>query len=183
MRRTVLGVLAMMALAACSAKEERKLTIEDIRGAIVLESTTQSVGWGYQLRGMYIDGDGKVWAYEQHGTPWYPEKLKHGELTERDMLAKHQGARQIGTVDPKLLVDMAQLIPVAAKGTIVRAAGSGEQETSGTVETAYELDREKKVYTEIILAGSGDKSATNSSESARMLVDYLHQVQNLVGYR
>jgi hypothetical protein len=141
------------------------------------------MGWDYQLHGMYIDGDGKVWSYEQHGTPWYPEKMKKGELTERDMLAKHKNAKQIGTVDPKLLVDMAQLIQAAAKGSIVRAAGSGEGESSGTLETAYELDRETKKYTEVILSGTGEKKATNSSESAKMLVDYLHQVQNLVGYR
>ncbi|MEO8605207.1 MAG: hypothetical protein ABI629_21745 [bacterium] len=182
MRRMLLGILVLL-LAACTAHEEKKLTREDIAGAVVLESTTMQMGWDYQLRGMYIDGDGKVWAYEQHGTPWYPEKLKPGELSERDMLAKHKGARQIGEVDPRVLIDMAQMISAAAKGPIVRATGIGEAESSGTLEVAYHLDRTYKTYTEIILAGSGDKGATNNSESAKLLLDYLHQVQSLVGYR
>jgi hypothetical protein len=178
----VLGLLVLL-VAGCTTKEKDKITAADIRGAVVLETTIVTMGWDYQMRGMYIDGDGKVWAYERHGTPWYQEKLKPGELTERDMLSKHKGAQQIGTVDPKLLLDMAQMIPAAAKGPITRAAGSGEGEGGGTLEVAYQLDRDLKTYTEIILTGSGNKSATNPNASAKVLVEYLHQVQNLVDYR
>ena len=182
MRRMGLGMLVLL-VAGCSAMEEKKITHEDIKGAVVLETTTVSMSWDYEMRGMYIDGEGKVWSYAQHGTPWYQEKLKQGVLTERDMLSKHKGATQIGTVDPKLLLDMAQMIPAAAKGPIIRAAGSGEGDSGGTLAVAYQLDRDKKTYTEIILAGSGDKSATNPNASATVLVEYLRNVQSLVGYR
>ena len=176
----IAALLASAAVGGCSTKQE-PVKASDIRGAVVLEQTTWDLGWSYSMRGMYIDGDGNVWSFEQHGNPWYQEKLKQGEMTERDMLAKHKGARKIGTVDPALLLDMAQLIPAAEKGKITRAAGSGEG--SGTLQVAYRLDQSTKVYHEIILAGSGERTATNSSTAAKSLIDYLENVQRLVEYK
>ena len=54
------------------------------------------------------------------------------------MLTKHANARQIGTVDPKLLHDMAAMIKPAARGTVTRAAGSTAR--AGTLEVAYLFD-------------------------------------------
>jgi hypothetical protein len=180
MRRMVIAALALvLAGAGCSTMEP--VTAADIKNAVVLEQTTWDLGWNYSMHGMYIMGDGTVWSYEQHGAPWYPEKLKAGEMHERDMLAKHKGARQIGTVDPSLLLDMAQLIPQADKGPITKAAGSAEG--GGTLRVAYHLDRDKKIYREIILEGTGDKSATNDSSAAETLLSYLQNVQQAVGYR
>lgn len=180
--RWVAVAMAALALAGCGAADkQRPVAAADLRGAVVLETTTWSYEFNYVMRGMYIDGDGGVWAYEQHGTPWYPDHLKAGELSERDMLAKHEGARRIGSVDPALLLDMAQLVPRAAKGPITRASTSGD--ASGTLEVAYQLDRDRKRYTEIILAGSGARTATNDSHAAAALLDYLREVQRLVGYQ
>lgn len=182
MRWLAVVMAVAMGSAGCGAKDpQRPVSAADLRGAVVLETTTWSYEFNYVMRGMYIDGDGNVWAYEQRGTPWYPDHLKAGELSERDMLAKHEGARRIGTVDPALLLDMAQLIPRAAKGPITRAATSGD--ASGTLEVAYRLDRDSKRYTEIILSGSGARTATNDSQAAAALRDYLRQVQGLVGYQ
>lgn len=180
MRWVVIATLAL-ALGGVGCSTMEPLTAADIKNAVVLEQTTWDLGWSYSMHGMYIMGDGTVWSYEQHGAPWYQEKLKSGEMTERDMLSKHKGARQIGTVDPSLLLDMAQLIPTAAKGPITRAVPGSEG--SGTLRTAYRLDRERKVYTEIILEGSGDRTATNDSSAADTLLSYLQNVQQAVGYR
>jgi len=180
MRWMAMAVVAV-ALAGCSTAD-KPVAAADLRGAVVLETTTWESEFNYVMRGMYIDGEGKVWSYAQHGTPWYPDRLKYGEMSERDMLAKHKGARQIGTVDPKLLLDMAQLIPDAARGPITRAAPSGDGGGSGTLDVAYRLDRDTKVYRQIILAGAGDRMATNENSSAAILLDYLREVQRLVGY-
>ena len=163
-RRLWLIGLAVTVTAGCASTEKR-LTAADIAGAVVLETYTVDLGWNYRLAGMYIDGNGGVWAYEQRGTPWYPEKLKPAELSERDMLTKHRGAKRIGTVDVQRLVEMAELIPAAGRGRITRA--HPEREGSGRIDAAYRLDREARTYTEIVLDGSGDLEATNSSGEAR----------------
>ena len=116
--------LLLLGCAACSTKDADKLLEREVTGKVLLESYTVEMTWGYKLSGLYVDGDGSVWAYEHTGTPWYPEKLKPGELSERDMLTKHKNAHQIGTVDRKLLLDMAQMIKPAARGKVTRAAGS-----------------------------------------------------------
>ena len=175
----VLLVGAAVVLAGC-ASTEKKLTAKDIAGAVVLETYSVDLGWNYQLKGMYIDGDGGVWAYEQHGTPWYKEKLKSYELSERDMLTKHKGARRIGTVDQDRLLEMAEQIPAAGRGRITRA--HPELEGNGSLDVAFTLDRDSHTYTEIILSGTGDLAATNSSGEARALVDYLREVAEAVGY-
>ena len=59
------AVLALVA-AACSA-ERKRVTAADIAGSVVLETYSVNLGWNYQLRGMYIDGDGGVWVYELQG--------------------------------------------------------------------------------------------------------------------
>ena len=149
----------------------------------MLETYSVNLGWNYQLRGMYIDGDGGVWVHELHGTPWYPERIKTiNELSERDLLTKHKNAQRIGTVDVPELVRMADLIHGASHATITRA--HPENEGGGSLDVAYMLDRsEARVATEIILSGTGDLSATNDSGEARALEDYLREVAAAVGYK
>jgi len=166
--------LALLACAACSSKNDRLLEHE-VTGKVLLESYTVEMTWGYKLSGIYIDGDGGVWAYEQTGTPWYPEKLTPGELSERDMLTKHKNRHRIGTVDRKQLLDMAQMIKPAARGKVTHAASS--YAGSGSVDVAYLFDPETERYHEIILAGEGDRIATNSAPEAQVLLDYLRNVE------
>jgi hypothetical protein len=176
-----LGV-AMLALieVGCSTAE-KKITAADIAGTVVLETYRIDLGWNYRLAGMYIDGDGGVWSYELRGTPWYPERLKSGELSARDLLTKHKGATRIGTVDLQQLVEMARMIPGAAKGRITRA--HPELEGNGSRDVAYTLDKARRTYKEVILSGTGDLTATNDSGEARALIDYLREVEQAVGYR
>lgn len=174
------GVALALALVACTSREKQRLTAADIADTVVLETYRVNLGWQYELKGMYIDGNGGVWAYAQHGTPWYPEKLKTGEVSERDLLTKHKGAQRIGTVDLGLLVQMAEQIPGAQKGRVTRA--HPELEGSGWLDVAYTLDRHSRTYTEVVLAGGGDLTAANDSGEAQSLLDYLREVQQAVGY-
>ena len=176
----VVGVVLGLLAAACSTKDP-KITAADIAGTVVLETYRVDLGWNYQLKGMYIDGNGDVWAYELHGTPWYPEKLKTGEVSERDLLTKHKNATRIGTVDLDLQVQMARQIKGAGRGPITRA--HPENEGHGSVDVAYTLDRKTRTYTEIVLSGTGDLTATNGSGEARSLIDYLREVEQAVGYQ
>ncbi len=182
MRMRGLALALLFTLAGCGAMDDPKITADDIAGTVVLERYTLQLGWDYRLSGMYIDGDGIVWAYEHHGTPWYPEKLKLGELSERDMVTKHKGARQVGTVDTRTLLDNARLIPAASRGHITRTHADGTGDSGGTLEVAYQLDPTKRLYKEVVLSGSGDRTATNASGEARALLDYLREVERSVGY-
>jgi hypothetical protein len=173
--------LLLLGLTACNTKRDSpKLFDREITGEVLLETYTVQMTWGYKLSGMYINADGTVWGYEQNA-PWYPDKVKAGELSDRDMLTKHKGANQIGTVDRKLLHDMAQMIKPATQGVTARptVANTG----GGTLEVAYLYDPETLVYREVVLSGSGDRVAGNSSAEAQQLLDYLHHVQQLVGWQ
>lgn len=177
--RGVVAVVVLLALAGCSSTSELDRLIDrEVTGKILLESYTIEMTFGYKLSGMYIQSDGTVWKYEHTGTPWYPDKLRPGELSARDMLTKHKGARQIGTVDTKLLHDMSEMIKPAARGKVVRPVGSGD--SGGSLDVAYLYNPGTSVYREIILAGQGDRVASNSAPEAQMLVDYLREVQALV---
>jgi hypothetical protein len=177
MRWMVIALLLLCA-AGCSSKKDEPLSDSDIAGTVVFETYEIDLRWDYSLRGTYIDGDGLVWSYDRTGAPWYPEKLKKGVFTAKDMLSKHKNAVQIGTVDRALLLDMAQMIQPASRGKIVKVAGQGDG--AGTVEVAYIYDKSEATYTEVILAGSGDRAATNSASEARMLLDYMREVNDLV---
>lgn len=170
-------VVALLAAVGCSTTRERLLD-DEVTGDVLLESSSVEMTWGYQLSGMYIKADGTVWSYELTGTPWYPDKLKPGELSAHDMLTKHKGARQIGTVDPKLLHDMAAMIKPAARGKVTRP---GITDGGGTLEVAYLYNPKQSTYREIVLAGQGDRVASNSAPQAQMLLDYLRDVQRLMG--
>lgn len=168
--------LLLLAGAGCSTTTDRLLD-DEVTGEILLESYTVEMTWGYRLSGMYIRADGTVWSYEHTATPWYPDKIRLGELSARDMLTKHKGARQIGTVDPTLLRDMAVMITPAARGKVTRP---GTTAGGGTLEVAYLYNPKLSTYREIVLAGQGDRVASNNAPEARILVDYLREVQKLV---
>jgi hypothetical protein len=178
MKRGWLALL-LIACAACAAQREtERALLRQEPGKVLFESYTVEQTWGYKLSGMYIESDGTVWVYEHTGTPWYPEKLKPDELSERDMLIKHKNARQIGKVDPTQLTDMTALFKPAARGKVTRVSGPGTGD--GTVEVAYLLDRKASTYHEIVLAGQGDRVASNSAPEAQLLLDYFHNVQRLM---
>jgi len=172
-------VLAVFGSAACSSIQGGDHLLDrEITGEVLFESYSIDQTWTYKLSGMYIAADGTVWEYERVGTPWYPEKLKPGELYERDMLSKHKDAQQIGTVDRTLLRQMADMIKPAARGHVARSTGSAYG--NGALDVAYLLDPTSSTYHEIILAGYGERAASNDAPEARMLLDYLHDVQRLV---
>lgn len=177
MRWMMIALLALGA-AGCSSRADEPLTDRDIAGAVLFETYEVDFSFNYKLRGTYIDGDGLVWSYDHSGTPWYPSGLKPGELSAKDMLSKHRNAVQIGTVDRALLLDMAQMIKPASRGKIVKLPILGS--SGGKLEVAYIYDKSDGSYTEVILAGSGDRAATNSAAEAKVLLDYMHEVNGLV---
>lgn len=179
-----LGVAAVLLLlgAGCSTKGDAESNLDrtvkrEVVGDVVFESYTIDMTWGYKLSGMYITADGRVWSYERT-SPWYPERIKPGELSRRDMLTKHAGATQIGTVDVIQLRDVSAMIKPAAKGPITKAGDIGAG--GGSVELAYLFDPQTQVYYEVILAGQGERVAGNAAPEAQLLLDFLHEVQRMV---
>lgn len=172
--------LALLGCMACSTKSDADKRLDrEVTGQVLFESYEVDMTWGYKLSGLYIDADGTVWAYEQSGTPWYAERLQPGELSERDLLTKHKDPHQIGTVDRARLHDMAQMIKPASRGTVAHAAGSNAGD--GALDVAYLFDPETSTYHEIILAGHGNRVASNSAPETRVLLDYLGEVKRIVG--
>lgn len=173
MRRAWLAVV-LCAGVSCSSSDYDPNIDRERPGTVLFESYSVDLTWGYKLTGIYIEADGSVWEYESAGTPWYPEKLKSGELTATDMLTKHRNARQVGWVDREQLRDMAGLIGAAARGSV--AADPGWGELGGSLDVAYKFDRGSSIYREVVLSGNGSRVATNSSPEAQVLLDYLRDV-------
>ncbi len=177
--RRILLVVAVAVWVGCSMKTEAERQREhEVTGDVLFESYQVDMTWGYQLSGLYIEKDGSVWTYAQSGTPWYPEHLKPNELFARDLVTKHKDARQVGQVDPVQLRDMAQMIKPAARGPIAHAAGSNFGD--GGLDVGYLYDPETSIYYEVILAGRGNRVATNRAPEAQILRDYLQHVKQLV---
>ena len=177
-----LWIAALVLLAAGCPKGDAASDLDrnfrrEKTGDVLFESYAIDMTFGYNLSGMYITSDGRVWKYERT-TPWYADRIKPGTLSRRDMLTRHEGATQIGTVDPTHLRDVAVLIKPAANGPITKWSDVGAG--SGTVDLAYLYNPESGTYYEVILAGSGERVASNSAPEARLLLDYLRDVKALV---
>ena len=129
--------------------------------------------WGYQRRGLIIDGSGKVLRHDVRadGKPpaqrWMPADAAH--LTEQDLAARYEGARATDRTVPP--TEISAHLPLIAEAA---ATKPGEGQTTAADMgswTTYCLLRDARTatYAEVLLDERGDLTRSNPSPAARQL--------------
>ncbi len=148
-------------------------------GRVLFDSYKLETEWGYHLQGIYIDSAGLVWSYE-HREPWFPSEQRATVVGEDDLLRKYDGAKRVGSVDPRVIEKMVTLIDGAARGRVSRETPSFER--SGSLEVAYVYKPRAGNYHQVYLHGGGAWAARNFSTEARDLIEWLAEVKKTVGF-
>ncbi len=178
MRKAAVAVVLTLTMAACTMlglSEDGPLAT----GRVLFDAYRLDTEWGYHLEGIYIDSEGLVWSYEQR-EPWFPSEQRATVVRWDDLLRKYDGAKRVGSVDPRVIAKMAALIDGAARGRVSRETPSFER--SGSLDVAYVYKRSSGDYHQVYLHGGGSWAARNFSAEARELVDWLAEVKKTVGF-
>lgn len=178
MKKGVLVVLIALALVGCA---ELRGEVDDPLqpGRVLFDSYRVDTEWGYKLDGIYIDSDGLVWYYS-HDEPWYPAEQRATVVTEKDLLTKYDGAERVGSIDPRVLKEMADLIPGASRGRVSRDTPLLER--NGNLDAAYVFILRTGNYKLVFLRGGGAWAARNFSPEAKRLLEWLGEVKTTVGF-
>ena len=101
MKRFATAALTLFVLAACNAPgPAAPETTEPVAQHWICGREYVNFAWGYQRRGVVLDGDGHVWSYQIKGTPqslpnpWQPKDLN--KLTAADLSVRYNGAVDTG---------------------------------------------------------------------------------------
>ena len=177
MKRLALTLPALASLCACTTGAADGPIASGPSQRWICGSEYENFAWGYQRRGVVLDGEGHVWSYDFKGTPtslpnpWRPKDLN--VLTEEELRVRYNGAVDTGQrVDPDdiarhiaLIIDASKTLP--GEG---RHAGADMGET-----TVYCLARNVPyaTYRQVLLDQKGDIETANPSSSARALSSWL----------
>jgi len=133
--------------------------------------------WGYQRRGVVIDGTGAIWRYDFKGSPnalvnpWQPKNLSG--LTDKELDVRYNGASDTGKrINPDDIAQRMALIREAASTppTEPRQHGADMGET-----VLYCLARNVPgaTYRQVLIDQKGDYESTNPSSAAKELAVWL----------
>jgi hypothetical protein len=106
--------------------------------------------------------------------------MRGGVIGEDDLLRKIADAERIGSVSPRVLAEQIELIPAAQEAKTIRDWQSYER--GGALDLVYTYEPVRKNYKQVILKGTGDWTARNTSRESRMLLAWLNEVKKKVGY-
>jgi len=135
------------------------------------EMTHANYAWVKQLRGVYIDRQGDVYAYDHSHAMWEP--ADPDAYTAEELLQKFDSQKDhIGTVDAATLRRMTALIDAAAQGRLSEPVN--ECADAGiTAYLAYQFDRNSGKYLPVVLYQAGDWAQKNLSDEAATLSEWL----------
>ncbi len=144
---------------------------DPIRQKFLFEITYVNHAWGFQLRGIYIDNQGRVYKYDHSHEVWQPS---NPELyTEEELFRKFESNKEfVKTVDKQVLFEMYNLINAANEGMLSKPV-SNCADAGFTAYLAYLFDRKAHTYKPILLYQTGDWAQKNLSQSAKVLYEWL----------
>jgi hypothetical protein len=137
------------------------------------ERSYTNFAWGFQHRGIYVDGRGTVYsyAYQRGEKPW--SRGRDAMLTEQALEEKYRHSRKVvGAVDPRELQEKVRLIGVASQGEYSERVQRGADQ-GGTASLCYLYDAVTDRYRPVELKVEGDWNSENLSPSAKELVRWL----------
>ena len=137
----------------------------------------ENFAWGYQRRGVVLDGDGRVWRYEFKGTPaslpnpWHAKDL--GALTEEELRQRYNGAVDTGKrVSADDIAQHMVLIHDAARASPTTPRNAGAD--MGTYMLyCFERNAAGATYRQVLIDQKGDFESTNPSSAAKALAAWL----------
>ena len=144
-----------------------------VTGKFVFEYCHSNPAPGDTLSGFYIDAEGSIWTYNHGGDPWSPSRVD-GLFYEFDLKEKYRDANKAGTVDKAVLSAMISLIEPASQAELKqRKAGN---DIGSLTYMAYLYDPVGDTYKEVILSSKGDPITENTSNAAKILIQWLGSV-------
>ena len=171
-------ILIPLVIISCSSKIKRiSETTPPTHQRVLFGYSFVNHAWGYQNRGWFIDNHGLAKAYSVRNPKMWHEAAQTGPdsgfISEADLLSDYaQANRTIFEYSHFILSGKIKLIPKAAAGEITSLTHSsfdaGQQKYC-----AYQWDKAKGKYKEILLSISGDWTQTNLGPAADTLNTWL----------
>ena len=182
MRRLAVASLSVVTLAACNtpATTSEPPAKEPTAQRWICGREYENHAWGYQRRGVVLDGDGNIWRYDFKGTPtslpnpWSPKDLN--SLTEEELKVRYNGAVATGKqITPDDIAQHMALIREAARTPPTQGRQVGADMGANVV---YCLARNVPgaTYRQVLIDQKGDFESTNPSSAARELATWLGRV-------
>lgn len=181
MKRFATAALTLFVLAACNAPgPAAPETTEPVAQHWICGREYVNFAWGYQRRGVVLDGDGHVWSYQIKGTPqslpnpWQPKDLN--KLTAADLSVRYNGAVDTGqrtTAD-----DVAQHMPLIREASATPPTEGRHVGADMGATVLYCLARNVPggSYRQVLLDQKGDVETSNPSSAAKELAVWLTHV-------
>lgn len=136
--------------------------------------------WGYQRRGVILDGNGTIWRYDVRSTPaslvnpWQPKDMT--AMTEQELAVRYNGAVDTGKrIDPEDIARRMALIRDAstAQPTEPRHVAA---DMGATVLYCLARNIPGATYRQVLIDQKGDMETTNPSSAAKELAGWLNGV-------
>ena len=147
-------------------------------GRYVFDVYEENYSWSRTLRGFVIESDGSVRTYDHSNERWLPGQNRAGRLSEADLADKFSGSKNHLTLAADAVRAKAQLLPMAARGTITRSSQARDRGRFAYVGYIYDADRNS--YRAVVIGADGDWLETNSAPAAQELLTWLKEVKDQV---
>jgi len=137
----------------------------------------ENFAWGYQRRGVVLDGEGHVWSYAFKGTPASLPNAWHAKdfnaLSEDELRARYDGAVDTGQrVDPDDIARHVALIIDASKAQPTEGRQVGA-DMGATVVYCLARNVPYATYRQVLIDQKGDFDRSNPSSAAKALETWL----------
>ena len=183
MKRLALASLSLSVLAGCttaSTDASDQPSAEPTPQHWICGREYENFAWGYQRRGVVLDGYGNVWRYDFKGTPaslpnpWHAKDLN--ALTEAELKVRYNGAADTGkhVADDDIARHMA-LIREAARTPPTEGRHVGA-DMGATVVYCLARNVPGATYRQVLIDQKGDVESTNPSSAAKELAAWLNGV-------
>jgi hypothetical protein len=174
---STLRICCLLAALSCSTAESRLQApaIEDF----YCENSYTNFAWGYQHRGRYVDGQGRVFAFGGESSsssvaPWAPSRPETPTQQELEQKYSHN-RRQVGTVDAKDLTRVRRWLAEARHGSLSKKVQRGADRGASS-RACWIRGAGSDRYQQVELDVTGDWTYTNSAPAAGELVRWLVSV-------
>jgi len=169
--RTSLSLFFPALLLACGSPPTG--AADDIDQAYLFEVEYVNHAWGLAWRGLVIDRNGNINAYDHGHEIWQPPNSDSYTESELDSKYEH-GSRQIGQVDEATIKQ--QFSRIASVDGQLSAPQYPCADAGGLTYRAFLYEAATGLYRPLLLRQEGDKTQENTSDAAEELAGWLRNL-------